>query len=130
MRKAETCLEEWEQGDIPCTLDGNFALLYEKSRGTVYKLLDRNLLELQKNIHWFRCGQCDKVFAYKSIPDRKRGRIQINITDEDGDVSKWYICQPCWFELKGVWAQEEVNKALEACYHARSMCSVKSTDST
>ena len=130
MGESEQVIREWEEQKCIPVIEGTFALQYSTSKTKLYKLKDRFILQRQRDGHWFRCGVCDKIMVYSSISKRKRSRIRIIVTTKEDDDIETFICRPCWLELKGTWAQEEVNKALEACDHARSMCSVKSTDST
>ena len=69
----------------------------------------------------FLCDVCKKLYIYRKLRDKDKGRIRLSV----GGDGIWSICRACWFEAKGVWAQEEVNKALAACDHARTLCSAE-----
>ena len=68
----------------------------------------------------FLCDECKKLYVHSKYTEMDKARIQLSIGD-----GIWTICRACWFEAKGVWAQDEVNKALAACEHARTLCSAE-----
>ena len=116
-------ITNWEREETGEPIQADFCLYVKKDKPKKLCTIDsRKYVEPIKDANWFRCSECCKIFVYDCLEKLTRSRIKLIVSESRFHSNFLLICKGCWFDMKGQWAQEEVNRALEACAHARGLC--------